>query len=191
MIRILKILLLCSVGAGFSASAETVRLTAPEGVFETGDQFTISVLLENILDGDIAAGIEAMELAINYSDSLLLVSAANGSALATATAPVVNDYVLDENNRRTQVVGISSLFPIATIEGGELLELIFEVQPIAGFTVADINLTDLAINEEEFVIYNPNYDAAVDVMVSTVPIPAAVWLFGSALGLAGLASRRK
>jgi hypothetical protein len=173
------------------ASAETVRLSAPDTTFTNGDQVTVTMLLEDIIDGDIASGIESMELALNYSNTLNLISAVNGSALAGASAPVINDYVLDANNNRVQVVGISSIFPIATIEGGEMLELTFQVVGVASFMTADVNLTDLDINESEFAIFNPGFDAQMDVKISVVPIPAAIWLMGSALaGLAGFARRR-
>ena len=72
--------------------------------------------------------------------------------------------------------------------------------PAAGdFTIATINLTALVAGTSDLVILNSEFFSATALLdpvllsgtVNSVPVPAAVWLFGSGLlGLIGIARRK-
>jgi len=85
---------------------------------------------------------------------------------------------------------------------GIFFDIDFGTEPATGnFTIATINLTALAEGSSNLVVLNSFFaDTSVElfptlidgtVNVSAVPIPAAVWLFGSGLlGLIGVARRK-
>jgi len=77
---------------------------------------------------------------------------------------------------------------------------VFANAPAAGdFTIATINLTALVAGTSDLVILNSEFFSATELLdpvllsgtVNSVPVPAAVWLFGSGLlGLIGIARRK-
>jgi hypothetical protein len=77
----------------------------------------------------------------------------------------------------------------------------FATAPVGNMTIATVNLTALMIGSSEVVILNSEFfdDGTIGLLnptlqpgvVNAVPVPAAVWLFGSGLlGLVGVARRK-
>lgn len=64
--------------------------------------------------------------------------------------------------------------------------------PSAGFPLADDGISGTPMATAPFGGHNANFDITSLTVTSVVPVPAAVWLFGSGLiGLVGVARRRK
>ena len=104
-----------------------------------------------------------------FSTAWLLTSDADTKSLVTVTANPAFKYALD-----VLVNGINVL-QFATSNLDKVFNLTFLSTDVVQFLVAG----------------NAGRSGSIDISVSSVPVPAAVWLFGSALmGLIG-ASRRK
>lgn len=70
--------------------------------------------------------------------------------------------------------------------------LIFEIVPLSGGTVLDQGQLFLTPGlGTTFASTTLAFDDASQLQASAIPVPAAVWLFGSALGLLGWMRRRQ
>ena len=92
-------------------------------------------------------------------------------------------YALDYSLSDYKVLEVTGFF-----EGGGTVVTSFPII-LDTFQLFDVNWDSLV--RVEFDNLGPGPSAVDNIVVSTVPIPAAVWLFGSGLGLLGWIRRRK
>lgn len=157
-----------SVGTGITFDLST--LSVYDGIFLAGNTVDLNVLKEYVDAGGnvyLAGGITS-----------------NAALTANNWNPFLNQYGLDFAS--TISIGASNE-PISSTH--PIFENVTTLYQAGGQEVFDLDLTDLRNQVLEFNTAGRGLYAIYD---STVPIPPAVWLFGSGLlGLVGIARRRK
>lgn len=179
--------------AAMGANAADLYLSPDAGVDLTnilvGSEFNLT------LGGTgFASGVDSLQMQISWDASVLAVASsvveinntgeANGFNLPL-TVPADLDQVAG-----TLDVALSTFFtpPVAN---GDFFTVAF-LAIAAPFTSSVISVKTVGFSDPNNQPYDVNYDNAyVTVQTNEVPLPAAVWLFGTGLlGLAGIARRR-
>ena len=171
-----KILITLALLTNFGAQAAVVSLTPSVAESVVGDEFTISV---SAADFSEVAG-ATLELIFN-PDLVEIVSMSQTGDF---------DPLYDPNSRSLNL--LSPLIPNFTVSDEfDILDIVMKsiAEGSAEITFNDGGLNGWFDNAAQKV-NGITYDSA-NVNISAVPVPAAIWLFGSALmGIAGI-SRRK
>jgi hypothetical protein len=168
---------LVSIGA----QAATVTVAAHDTVVAPGEQFTVDVVGVDFNDGDL----DGWGLDIGFDGGLLT---ADSFAVDTVTWEFFDLTGTITANSIDGTAGAS----FASRTGNLLFGTItFTAGLIAG--VSMISLAEWAGNPFGTgggPYPNLNLDQTATITVAAVPVPAAVWMFGSALGLLGFVRRR-
>lgn len=164
--------ILCGIALGvacISAQAATIYWEPTDGDVNFSYTTTAGYSL-GIFDVDDFNSEQNNPLILNTgagADRVDIVAAGNNFI---ATSAVTSDWITLFND---------SQFVIALTDNVDWYELTFWFELAAGSNIYDIDFSNGSV-------------LTIDVTPTVVPVPAAVWLFGSGLiGLAGLARRKK
>jgi len=154
-----------------------------------------NISIDNVLD---AGGFFTGDQGFNPDMSIKGDVAAGPAAVAPAYEPICafalgTNCFVELNNGPVLM---------ATVDGNPYVNEDVTIYGVDGVTVAfegnrhTDGLSGIAMDNGPFPAFNANFDirtmTLTDVEVSAVPVPAAVWLFGSGLlGLVGIARRKK
>ncbi len=177
-------------------STSANAMIVSNGSFETGD-FT----------GWVSTGINNIVTTTEGSTDGIYAASFNGGNVAgsgilsqSITTVIGNTYLLKldygvfgapkTQNLQVELIGASTLLNQTLSDEGNNPNIFaeFSFGFIANSTSTTLSFTDLTTSVESF-----GADFVIDnISVSAVPVPAAIWLFGSGLlGLAGVARRKK
>ena len=167
------------------AQAATVTIDVHDAVVAPGETFTVDVVGNGFTDGNLVSwgfNIDSFDAAVVVANSVAVPGGTweFGAVLGTITATSI-----DEIGGATFGAGQGGNgIVLATVE--------FTAALVAGVT--SLGLSEWVGQEfvnDSFVAYpNLSFDQTATITVAAVPVPAAVWMFGSALGLLGFVRRR-
>lgn len=174
----------------FNVLGGTFDVYDPNGLFVGGVPLVGNgVLVEGVFDGsaaavatDSSATYAGFDTALFLSNPLILYYAATGSDGLTHSAPTI-DF-------NTMTADMSSMYANWNSTSGSIQE--FNIGGFATVTPTGANMWELDFTHEQLDGPFLGFTSVVNMQISQVPVPAAVWLFGSGLiGLVGLARRKK
>ena len=167
------------------AQAATVTIDVHDAVVAPGETFTVDVVGNGFTDGLLTAwglNIDSFDAAVVSANSVVVPA---GTWEGAQSLGIIS---------ATSIVDIGGFTFGAGVGGDPILLATVE------FTAALVaGVTSLGLSEwgaqpfvnDSFVAYpNLSFDQTATITVAAVPVPAAVWLFGSALGLLGFVRRR-
>ena len=179
--------------ASFAASAATIELT-PGVVNETvGNSFMLDLVGRDFVqgtNGSTSAGTSGGGVTITWDSSII--------DLQGGLAGLNITFIGDQNFGTGPTLGAGTLsFGVASLFGDpnanfDIATLTFDaVMPGGPITAGvDVSLTDVWSDYDSNTNMTPT-GVGSEITINAVPVPAAVWLFGSGLlGLVGMARRR-
>lgn len=177
---------LLALGVMFIASqvnAATIALTPSVTTVNTGDAFSLTVVGSDFVTDVSSGGVQ-----LNWDPTLVTMT----STVADLNASLFSNGLLDLGV--TSVISGSSVVvggTFGTIPGTLFNFVTFNFQAIS---TANIDILNSAFGDWQDgagqAVLDVNFVGAT-VLVNAVPVPAAVWLFGSGLiGLVGIARRK-
>ena len=181
--RLVCLSVICMLIAfGNSAAAATLSFNPSMSTIDVGDELGIEIMVSGLEDVDLGA----FDLNVNYDDSRLsFVNYLLGSQLG-----VIPDDATDwsEGDLGGGVINLAELSLLDDLsfqlDSFTLATLTFEG---AGVGISPLSFSDVDLGDE---LGDPIGVFMENGSVNVVPVPAAIWLFGSGLiGLAGV--RRK
>jgi len=186
MRNVKKLIFVISMLASGYLSAATITFDSPTTSVNTNDTFTIDVIGNNFINNVDGGGIN-----LSFNSSVLNVLSVNinesvwdfgGFGISTGT--IDNSAGSIDGVMVNTFANVTGNFVIATIE----MQAITEGSSL--LILSEYGLNPWASGGS---LINPDYaNGSVDVSaVSAVPVPAAIWLFGSGLiGLVGFSKRK-
>jgi hypothetical protein len=187
-----KLLLALVVSAFFvvggKVSAATVGFNTSLATVNPGDSFSLTVQGSGF-DTIVGGGLN-----LSFNSSVLQINSVtiNQSVFEFYIGHGTEEGILDNSFGQLLNTSFNSFFGAA----GN-----FDIMDIS-FTAVGVGLSNLALSESGLWVFADEFGgyygdqvtfdpASVNVVLTTVPVPAAVWLFGSGLiGLIGVAKRR-
>jgi hypothetical protein len=191
------LLALCLLVSGFSASAASIYMNPSSPVVADGASFAIDILASGLPAGTSGGALDitwsTADMTLDYVYLATTDPADNGGGMYPGAWDPVSSFF----------TGIDAIVPgaISGLYVGSLAGISGD-QPIAqlhftlgtGVSDAVITLAEAAVGGMWAAtggVFYPTYTGATVNSTSAVPVPAALWLFGSGLiGLAGVARRR-
>jgi len=186
MRNVKKLIFVISMFVGSYASAATITFDSPAINVNTNDVFTVNVIGNNFVGNVDGGGIN-----LSFNNSVLNVLSVNiNESVWDFGGFGINTGTINNSNGTLDGVMVNTF---ANVTGNFIVASI-EIQAIAEGN-SSLLLSEYGFNPwaSGGSLINPDFiDGSVNVSsVSTVPVPAAIWLFGSGLiGLVGF-SRRK
>ena len=178
-----KIIIMFSLLFSYQVNAASIY-TSVQGPYQIGDVFSVDIMgsgfTSNVDGGGVNLSFDQSRL--NVLSVSIDESVWNFGSTGVSTGVIDNGAGLVDGIMVNTLADVAGDFVIATIE--------FQAMDVG---ISSLLLSDWGINPwaSGGSLINPDYIAS-SVEVSAVPLPAAVWLFGSGLiGLAGVAKRRK
>jgi hypothetical protein len=172
--------------ATFNVLSGTFDVTDPDGLYVGGVALTGNgVLVEGLFDGSASAipGTDPTATFAGFATSPPFLGtpfefyyAATGTDFLTHTAPII-DF-------NTMTADMSSMYTFWN--GSE-----FNVGGLATVVQTGANMWDLSFTHTQLDSPFIDFTSVMTMQISQVPVPAAVWLFGSGLiGLIGIARKK-
>jgi hypothetical protein len=175
-----------------NAMAATIQVMSPEDdqIVNQSDNFQITITGEGFTDGSLGGGLD-----LTWDPALVSFVSADTSAFP-GDQIVGNLGTLDSAAGLLQDLSVSSLFTAAP--GPDFTIAVVTFSLLVGNTPTNIDIAlgtfpsgagdDVWTNASSEEIIIDSYSGAQ--INAVIPVPAAVWLFGSALGLLGWVRRR-
>lgn len=172
-----------------AADAAYITVDPMNSTVAPGATFDVAVVGRDFADGTIGGG-----FTISWDPALL--------QLDSYSLTFAGDQILGQLGVVDNVAGslsnadVTSIFTVVDVPNFDIALLTFTSTGVAGTSALDlsIGLFDDGVNERVWADATGFFDTTpdfVDGSVNVIPVPAAVWLFGSGLlGLIGVARRR-
>lgn len=197
--RNLIVCLLATLGMASFGNAYAIKLEVQtdKSVVNRGDTVTASIVVSG-LGGGAAPSIGGYDLELSYDPSLFSFNSAtfgdpvlgNQLDLFFGSFNIADDGFNLANSVNLFEVSFDDPLDLDMLQADTftLVSVLFDV----GLLNTGVGIFGLSVNEVSDAFANSlAIDDLVDASVSVVPVPAAVWLFGSALlGLIGIGRRR-
>lgn len=195
-------------GSAYGYISQVFRV-GTDGTLQTGDNVSVDInmLLQGMIDSQSNFGNVQGMILLNHYDPTYKYSNFDGSQIDYMPLGTFQDIFFDPAG--------SGIFPqlLGSVQHSDSVNPVSDFVNFQGTASADVNVGDVLIMEsmifvENHLAYSDNFSyswtdfqntlnsslttATLGATINAVPVPAAVWLFGSGLiGLIGIARRKK